>query len=182
MGIGRALVSSPQAAARTLWHAGLSSAAHSRTHVCMPSLSEHTHHRPSSELTGPGPCQSRGKMSKARGHQGNHISHLYHHLKGEDARENVVHILQGLEPGGRGLSRLGQQLEPGQSQQYHIFPPGLSTDLALPRVLWAAVWEGVCACAPGLLWQRLKPRHTRLLFRLCLRAGQEAPRTCSPHP
>lgn len=35
---------------------------------------------------------------KPWGHQGNPASHLYDHLEGKDTRENVVHVLQNLEP------------------------------------------------------------------------------------
>lgn len=43
------------------------------------------------------------------------MAHLYHHLKSEDACEDVVHVLQSLEPKGRLLVPgpfLGPQLSP----------------------------------------------------------------------
>lgn len=79
------------------------------------------------------PSQSQGGRAEPRGHQGNHTSHLYHHLKGEDACEDVVHVLKHLEPKGKAFLKG----EAGSSSRGRSLNDNTSA-----WGLWARVWGG----------------------------------------
>lgn len=55
------------------------------------------------------------------------MAHLYHHLKSEDTCEDVIHVLQSLEPNGGLLSTAGPEAEP-EPFWGSRFPLDLCTD------------------------------------------------------